>query len=458
MPVPSYADLVNPLLQAFHSSGGTATVAQLEEVVAQILGLSIADIVEIHRGSRTKLSYSLAWARNYLKRLGLIVSTERGVWSLTAQGLRRKFVEASEVQMLDSQSEPLEGWDGSIVDDLGNYPIDSVLIRQEARTVFETVRRIGSDKFILDPDFQRDFIWDLDKQSKLIESLLLRIPLPVVYLAERDDGKTVVVDGLQRLTTFKRYLGNEFPLRNLVFASEFNDAYFADLPPKLQNRIEDSNLILYLIDAKVPEQAKLDIFERVNGGVPLSRQQMRNCIYTGPATRWLRTEANSEEFLVSTGHSLSRSSMRDRECINRFCAFQLLTEQNYSGGDMDRFLAQGLLFMNRISEKELLGLSENFRRSMLNNFNIFGRQAFRKHTSPNQRRSVINVALFDVYSVILGNISIENGRAMAEKIRELFYRLIEDEVFNEAISISTNATSKVRTRFELARETFKGII
>jgi hypothetical protein len=89
--------------------------------------------------------------------------------------------------------------------DLGAFPIDSLMIRTEVRSVFEVVRRIDSGQYIMDPDFQRDFIWEPARQSKLIESAILRIPLPVFYLAERVDGRIVVVDGLQRLTTFHRF-------------------------------------------------------------------------------------------------------------------------------------------------------------------------------------------------------------------------------------------------------------
>src|SRR5262245_61014788 len=155
----------------------------------------------------------------------------------------------------------------------GDYPIDTMLIRNENRTVHDVLRRIKQGSFVMDPDFQRDFIWEEDKQSKLIESVLMRIPLSVFYLAEDDDGRMVVVDGLQRLSTFQRFTANQLPLK-LPDQIELNKKRFRDLSPKLQNRIEDCNLILYIIDAKVPERARLDIFERVNGGVPLTRQQM----------------------------------------------------------------------------------------------------------------------------------------------------------------------------------------
>ena len=91
----------------------------------------------------------------------------------------------------------------------GDYPLDEVLIRNETRTIYEVVRRIKQGKYVMDPDFQRDFIWPEDKQSKLIESVVMRIPLPVFYLAEDDAGKMVVVDGLQRLSTFQRFVNGD---------------------------------------------------------------------------------------------------------------------------------------------------------------------------------------------------------------------------------------------------------
>jgi uncharacterized protein with ParB-like and HNH nuclease domain len=113
----------------------------------------------------------------------------------------RRYTMAIQTPVIDGQTEDIEGID-QIAGDLGEYPIDSVLIRTENRTVFDVVRRMKKGQYILDPDFQREFVWDLDKQSKLIESALMRIPLPVFYLAEQDDGRIIVVDGLQRLTTF----------------------------------------------------------------------------------------------------------------------------------------------------------------------------------------------------------------------------------------------------------------
>lgn len=462
MALPVESVLMDALIKSLHRIGRPASIAEQEAEVAKVLSLTPEEIQERHDGERTKLNYRLAWCRTQLKALNIIQAVEKGVWDLTTRGQAYKSLAQLEEAEPDALSDAfddggqIEGLDSHMPEKFGDYPIDTVLIREDRRTVFEVVRRIDLDapeksKFIMDPDFQRDFIWNTIKQSRLIESTIMRIPLPVFYLAEREDGKTIVVDGLQRLGTLARFLTDKLTLSGLELAKELNNKKFSDLSAKLQNRIEDTQLILYLIDPKVPEQAKLDIFERVNGGVPLTRQQMRNSIYNGPATRWLKKEARAEDFLRATSHSLDSHAMRDRECINRFCAFYLLGETTYDKGDMDDFLAKSLKVMNGKTEASLDELTTLFRKSMRNNYAIFGAYAFRKHWSQTGRRSVINVALFDVFSVLMTQVEESIASIARKRIAEVFVSLMNDPVFIDSISLGTNSTSKVRARFATAR-------
>ena len=353
----------------------------------------------------------------------------------------------------DTESEEIEGLGDDKVASWGDYPIDTLLIRNETRTVHDVVRRIEGGAFKMDPDFQRDFVWDLEKQSKLIESVVMRIPLPVFYLAEDDRERLVVVDGLQRLTTFQRFVNNELQLR-LEDRPELNRKTFEDLPSKLKNRVEDCNLILYVIDAKVPERAELDIFDRVNSGAPLSRQQMRNCLYMGEATKFLKDEARTEAFLEATGHSLRTSTMRDREFVNRFCAFQLLGLEKY--GEMDKFLADSLSEMN--ARPEILpALSSQFRTALNNNFFLFGRHAFRKHEPGQERRSGLNVSLWDVMATGFSRYPPDVVQENADVAREAFYRLMGNEEFVDAITQGTHSINQVRRRFAMAGEMFEGV-
>ena len=339
---------------------------------------------------------------------------------------------------------------------LGTYPIDELMIRSDRRTIFEVCRRISESQFIMDPDFQRDFIWDIDKQSRLIESVLMRIPLPVFYLAEDKEGKMVVVDGLQRLTTFHRYLKDKFRLR-LKSRSDLNGKAFSDLSNRLKNRIEDFNLTLYVIAPEVQENACMDIFERVNNGMPLTRQQMRNCLYVGHATKFLKDEASEPGFLEATGGSLDQKKMRDREFVNRFCAFQILGVERYRG-DMDEFLATCLKEMNQMETNQLEQLRIEFRQGLKNNLDLFGNHAFRKHSPDQDRRNVINASLWDVMSTTLSRFTTEDIEPNAEKLRSAVFKLLEEPDFNDAITISTSSSSKVRKRFECVREMTEEIL
>lgn len=307
----------------------------------------------------------------------------------------------------------------------------------------------------MDPDFQRDFVWEENKQSKLIESVLMRIPLPVFYLGEDEKGKMIVVDGLQRLTTFKRFLDNNFRLK-LPHQTELDKKLFKELSPKLQNRIEDCNLILYVIDAKVPERARLDIFERVNSGESLTRQQMRNCLYNGQATRFLKQEAETQLFKHVTGNSLKPKTMRDRECVNRFCAFHLLPLENYKG-DMDEWLAEALRKMNQLDASELQTLSKTFQNAMQNNSLLFDTQAFRKHTPEQSKRGVLNVSLWDVMTVALARYSNEQVNHHINELKKYFYELLNEKNFNEAITLGTNSSRSVNYRFKATQQMFQEV-
>ena len=356
----------------------------------------------------------------------------------------------------DPESKEIEGLSGDEDSSWGDYPIDTVLIRNENRTVHDVLRRIKKGSFVMDPDFQRDFIWQDDKQSKLIESVLMRIPLPVFYLAEDELGRMIVVDGLQRLSTFKYFVDNKLRLK-LPDQKELDGKHFKDLSPKLQNRVEDCNLILYIIDVKVPEQARLDIFERVNSGVPLTRQQMRNCLYMGPATRFLKDEASTGLFIEATGRSLKSSTMRDREFVNRFCAFHLIHLDEYRG-DMDDFLAQGLKKMNTFDKDELEKLSSQFQLGLRNNFKVYGQHAFRKHIKGQSNRNVLNASLWDVMSTGLSRYTEHLVDKCVDSLKAGFWKLMDDKEFFHLITYGPNAVRNVKYRFKAVNKMLKEVL
>ena len=307
------------------------------------------------------------------------------------------------------------------------------------------------------PDFQRDFVWEPARQSKLIESCIMRIPLPVLYVAEGNDGRIVVVDGLQRLTTFVRFINDDLKLTGLGKGHPLDGKRYSQLSVNLQERVEDTQLTLYILDKNAPQRAKLDIFERVNSGSVLTRQQMRNALYNGSGTRWLYKMARQRSFLNATGGSLNNKTMRDREAVNRFAAFHIFGADAYDSGDMDDFLARAIEHLNGKDEAWLKRLGNRFHLSMRNNYTLFEKHAFRKSLAwDKDRRSVINISLFDAMSTML---SVTPKAAVDDNAGEILagvVDLVNDATYTHTITYSTNSTSQVKARFRMTMDALSG--
>ena len=357
----------------------------------------------------------------------------------------------------ENSEEQIEGLGETASESWGDYPLDTVFVRKEPRTVGDIVSRIDKGRYKLDPDFQRDFVWNSTKQSRLIESSLMRIPLPVLYVAEDTDGKIIVVDGLQRLTTFQRYLNNKFSLKGVGSSdpeSVISGKKFDELPIHLQERIEDTQLTLYILDPKAPERARLDIFERVNSGEPLTRQQMRNCLYSGKSTKWLKDASQMNCFLKATGNSLKTKSMRDREVINRFCAFYILGAGSYKG-DMEEFLAEALSVMNTLDECSLDKMAKAFSSAMELSYTLFGKHSFRKSLSKgngDDSRSVLNISLFDALASELAANNHLLTNMSPSLVKERICKLMNYSKFMSSISYSTNNTIEAKARHRLVNK------
>jgi hypothetical protein len=183
---------------------------------------------------------------------------------------------------------------------------------------------------------------------------------------------------------------------------------------------------------------------------------MRNCLYMGPATRFLEKQATDELFARATGRSLKSQTMRDREFVNRFCAFQILPLDEYRG-DMDEFLARALIKMGGLSTEEFDVLEKDFRTGMTNNYVVFGKQAFRKHQSPDAARNVLNASLWDVMSTGLSRQLPDEVERRADALRRATWDLMDDVDFVKAITYSPNSTAQVLARFEKATSMFRGV-
>lgn len=353
---------------------------------------------------------------------------------------------------LEGFEEPARGLDA--------YPLDNVLIRTEQRSIVDMLRRIERRAVKLDPEFQRKFVWEPERQSRLIESILMRIPLPVFYFAEQREGPLVVVDGLQRLSTMKRFYENELKLE--LNSGELNGMTFHDLPQRLKDRFEDGQITLYLIDHRLPDRVRLDIFDRVNSGLPLTRQQMRNALYSGEATKLLKELAESDTFGAATHWALSKKKytdeMRDREVVNRFLSFYVLgwRRDPKEHWDFEDRLGRVLQRLNENGAENLRASARDaFLASMRANIAVFGEYAFRKHENPNERKKPFNINLFDALSVMFARWPEESITHAAKKIQKGFYKLMGRSDYLRSLSAATTSADSVAVRFDLTEQMMK---
>lgn len=235
-------------------------------------------------------------------------------------------------------------------------PFDPEKISIDTKPIMmETLlRRLEQQTIRPNPDFQRNEVWTEDKKCRLIESLMLKIPLPMFYVSADEKGHFYVVDGLQRLSTIRnfvlgdkylatkeaRYKGEGFQLHELEFWKQYDKLNFNGLPINIKNRILETGFTFTIINPGTPEEVKRNIFKRINtGGEPLTPQEIRHALYIGASTKLLLRLSQEEEFLKATGTGKS-NRMMDRELILRCLAFNVRSYMNYpKNNDMDSFLS-----------------------------------------------------------------------------------------------------------------------
>jgi len=334
-------------------------------------------------------------------------------------------------------------------------PFDPTLIRVTPRpmTIDLLLKRIAQNALDLSPGFQRKSgIWTKEAQSRLIESILIRIPIPTIYIDATDKDHWLIVDGLQRLTALRRFVINgELSLCGLEFLTQFNGVTYTNLPMRFRRRILETQIYVFTIEEGTPADVKFNIFKRINtGGLPLSPQEIRHALNQGQATEFLVRMAGSPEFLRAVDHGISDKRLAAQECVLRFAAFTLTPYTAYKGGDLDGFLNQAMESMNKMTDARINQLQRQFVQAMLAARDIFGNDAFRKRYHPSHGRHPINKALFEAWSVSLGQLSQRQIQALEgrkETLTERFMALMNQQDFNEAVSQGTGDVSKVAKRF-----------
>ncbi len=379
-----------------------------------------------------------------------------------AAGEEELVVEEDGVEVVDEE--------GHVDEDLEPYDPSKTRIDSDRVSLDVLIRRIQHDEIELHPDFQRAAeLWSPAQMSQLIESLLLRIPLPAFYFDGTNDDKWLVVDGLQRLSTFKRFIvedqGQGLRLRRLEYLTELEGKTFSELSRAYQRRIEETQVHLHIIRPGTPARVKYNIFKRINtGGLILSTQEIRHALNPGPALALLHELAKSEAFLHATGGTINPRRMLDRELVLRYMAFAMHGPHRYRG-NMDDFLTRSLQTLNQQDQLAHERLSAEFIASMETCYQLFGRQTFRKQYQLNEtRRKPVNRALYESWSYWLSPTHYNQEAltlliARKDRLRALqIEHLSEDHEFESAVSQGTNDPGKLKLRFERVQQMIETVL
>ena len=352
----------------------------------------------------------------------------------------------------------LEGESGLMPDGaIDIYPNAEVRISRMQYSLLH-LKRLYEDRgeLIIDPDFQRGNVWNIRQRSELIESIIMGIPLPIIYLFESIDGRKQVVDGRQRITAIIDFLNDKLRLTDLKILGSLNGCTFSRLEPKLQGIVEDYQLLAYVIQPPTAERVKYDIFDRVNrGGTTLNAQEMRNALYGGPATQVIDMVCKSQEFIDATDGGVSVRRMRDRYVALRAMAFTSLFSGEFSRSgmparsyeyksDIDDFLAWYMTLLNRTlsTVDDVNAMAARYIELFSRIYETIGADVFRFESRRRKRRP-INMPLVETVVYLFSRL--EN----IDDKEEFIYRfdgwkrwLDDTKLFKRSVASSTNVAAR----------------
>lgn len=324
------------------------------------------------------------------------------------------------------------------------------------KSVSDLVRMIEDKDIILDPDFQRNYVWDNKKASLLIESIILNVPIPVVYVSQSEDDTWTVIDGLQRLWSLKRFFDGKFKLTGLEILTELNKQDISSLNSKALRMLKNGLLRVIMITNDSNEEIKYDVFMRLNtGSVHLTEQELRNCLYKGSLNRLLKDLTSNEQWLSLLGISEPHKRMADREMILRFFSLhqnwdsKLGVITNYKGR-MKNFLNDYMKQNQNVSQNIVIQHKELFDSTVNKVVVVFGENAFRTlNESADQERS-INRAVMDVIMVSLSEYELDELLIKKYEIKKAFYDAIaNNKTFKDSLLIATSDTKALKNRFSI---------
>jgi len=315
-----------------------------------------------------------------------------------------------------------------------------------------TIIGMIDDKAIdMNTEFQRSGnLWSKSVMSRLIESILLRLPLAAFYFDASDDNKWLIVDGLQRLSTFKRFMiVQDLILQDLEILTELNGKTYDQLSHILKRKMARYQVTTYLIKPGTPKRVKYDIFRRINtGGLILSPQEIRHALNQEQPAHYLKTLVEDSRFTNII--RLNDNRMQARELILRYLAFSMTPYQEYRGPNFTLFLDEAMEKLATLNQAQQEQFEKNLWKALPVCQKLFGEHIFSKSILDGNKRQ--NGALFEVWTVLVGQLSegeIKRLQLSKSQLIEEFKSLLKnDDDFFKSVSRSTLSKNLVIKRFE----------
>lgn len=345
------------------------------------------------------------------------------------------------------------------------YNPSDVDIRQQKFAVKSVMDMItdGDIELLSEEEFQRKGNqWTLKQKSRLIESLIMRIPLPIFYF-DGSQRPWKVIDGLQRLTTLYLFQkGWSFELRDMEYMKELEGKVFFDIPFQFRRAIETATIEAYVINPGTPDKVRLNIFQRINSlGRTLNAQEIRNAYFREGPAEFIDSLSQDPEFLKTTGGKIKQTNMKDKEAVLRFFAFFKYLDR-YTP-PMTKFLDYSMESIYKISTSEQEEMKERFQKSMITCREIFGENAFYIIDSDGHKQTkAINLAIFESLSVNVAQLTIKERNKLSERgnrFLHFFSELFKDvEFYKSVLPSASGGKTAVMTRFEAVKQTIKETI
>lgn len=344
------------------------------------------------------------------------------------------------------------------------YGAEDIYVENKPFSISTIMELINEKELEINPDFQRNFVWDNTRQSKLIESILLGLPLPSIYLSQYKDGRLTVVDGLQRINTIKRFMDDELVLCNMEYLTECNDRRYSELKeviPLLQfRRFKQTQIMCFVIDYRSPMELKYDLFRRLNtGGKVLNDQEIRNCLSRPNLQKLLSDMIKSEEFKRATNNSIKDTRMAAQESALRFMYFyDQYSFDNPIGsynGEMGTSLDKYVEKLNPLSPDELDKYLCLFKKGMQMSYDVFGTNAFRKVSIYETKKNAVNKSLMMAISVLFARHYDDYRDKVAKGVNltnALAQLLVEDSNLNKVITTSTTHKASIEYTITTLRD------